>query len=105
MVRSRANERPHRKWVRSPLSGHIESRIYAGKIVFGETTRSVRFNESRMASQIVVGSFKRSALAPRGCLVRVTSATKAEKWFAVGVQFHQISQTAVYDIPPIEPTV
>lgn len=57
-----------------------------------------------MASQIVGGSLKKSALAPRGWLVRVTSATKTKKWFAVGIYFQKIAETAVYDLPQIEPT-
>src|SRR6202011_5407174 len=34
MVRSYANERPHRKWICSPLPGHLAGRIYSRRVTF-----------------------------------------------------------------------
>ena len=39
MVRSRANERPYRKWVCSPLPGHPASWIYARGAIVGKHPR------------------------------------------------------------------
>jgi hypothetical protein len=36
MVRSRANERPYRKWVCWPLPGHLASWIYTRGVILGE---------------------------------------------------------------------
>src|ERR1700682_4103244 len=38
MVRSRANERPNRKEVCSPLPDHLASWIYTGGVIFGNPT-------------------------------------------------------------------
>jgi hypothetical protein len=40
MVRSGANERPHRRWIRAPLPGHLAGWIYPGGIISGEATGS-----------------------------------------------------------------
>src|SRR6202011_6008534 len=40
MVRSRANERPYRKWVCSPLPGHLASWIYARGVILGKTPKA-----------------------------------------------------------------
>ena len=52
--------------------------------------------------------FEKLALAPRGCLVRVTSVPESysptERWFAVGIYFQSIAEAAVCNLPEIEPT-
>jgi hypothetical protein len=52
--------------------------------------------------------FKGPALAPRGCLVRVTSGTgrysPRERWFAVGIYLQKMAEAAVCDLPQIEST-
>src|SRR5205085_7453084 len=42
VVRSRANQRPYRKWLGSPLPGHLAGWIYTGGVVSG-TMGSVEF--------------------------------------------------------------
>ena len=55
-----------------------------------------------------MNSLKKIALAPRGCLVRVTSGTQLhsprERWFAVGIYFQKIAEAAVCNLPEIAPT-
>src|SRR5207237_6466276 len=41
MVRSRANERPCRKWVRSPLPSHLAGWIYTRGVTSGSHQRSM----------------------------------------------------------------
>jgi hypothetical protein len=52
--------------------------------------------------------FKGPGLAPRGCLVRVTSGAgrypSRERWFAVGIYFQKLAEAAVCDLPQIEST-
>jgi hypothetical protein len=47
-------------------------------------------------------------LAPRGCLVRVTSGAHGqsvrERWFAVGIYFQKMAEDAVCNLPEIEPS-
>ena len=55
-----------------------------------------------------MSTLKKLALAPRGCLVRVTSVTESysptERWFAVGIYFQRIAEAAVCNLPEIEAT-
>lgn len=52
--------------------------------------------------------FKGPGLAPRGCLVRVTSGAgrypPTEKWFAVGIYSQKMAEAAVCNLPQIEST-
>jgi hypothetical protein len=51
---------------------------------------------------------KSTSLAPRGCLVRVTSGTDQynprARWFAVGIYFQKMAEAAVCNLPQIEST-
>jgi hypothetical protein len=57
---------------------------------------------------LLVTTFKRTRLAPRGCLVRVTSGPDShsprERWFAVGIYFQKFAEAAVCNLPQIEPS-
>jgi hypothetical protein len=57
---------------------------------------------------LLVTTLKRIRLAPRGCLVRVTSGTESrspkESWFAVGIYFQKMAEDAVCNLPQIEPS-
>src|ERR1700758_4379576 len=66
-----------------------------------------RFNQGLTAIPMTMIRSKKSGLAPRGCLVRVTSRTgrhPRERWFAVGIYFQRMAEAAVCDLPQIEPT-
>jgi hypothetical protein len=53
----------------------------------------------------LVTTLKKTQLAPRGCLVRVTSgADRRERWFAVGIYFQKTAEAAVCNLPQIEPS-
>jgi hypothetical protein len=45
---------------------------------------------------------KKAALARRGCLVRVTSGSADERWFAVGIAFHGKAEAAVCQLDDIQ---
>jgi hypothetical protein len=53
-----------------------------------------------------IPKLKKPGLAPRGCLVRVTSAAHrfapGERWFAVGIYFQKMAEAAVCDLPQVE---
>ena len=57
---------------------------------------------------LLVTTLKRTRLAPRGCLVRVTSGADShsprERWFAVGICFQKMAEDAVCNLPEIEPS-
>ena len=44
---------------------------------------------------------KSTGLAPRGCLVRVTSGAR-QRWFAVGIYSRRMAEAAVCNLPEIE---
>jgi hypothetical protein len=54
-----------------------------------------------------MNKYKGPGLAPRGCLVRVTSGagqySLRERWFAVGIYFQKTAETAVCALPEIDP--
>jgi hypothetical protein len=53
-------------------------------------------------------TLKKIQLAPRGCLVRVTSGAdshfRRERWFAVGFFIQKMAEAAVCNLPQIEPS-
>jgi hypothetical protein len=55
---------------------------------------------------LLVTTLKRTRLAPRGCLVRVTSGADShsprESWFAVGIYSQKMAEDAVCNLPEIE---
>jgi hypothetical protein len=55
-----------------------------------------------------VTTLKKNRLAPRGCLVRVTSGADSrsprERWFAVGIYSQKMAEDAVCNLPEIEPS-
>ena len=57
---------------------------------------------------LLVTTVKKTQLAPRGCLVRVTGGVdshfRRERWFAVGIYFQKLAEAAVCSLPQIEPT-
>ena len=57
---------------------------------------------------LLVTTSKRTRLAPRGCLVRVTSRADSrsprESWFAVGIYSQKMAEDAVCNLPEIEPS-
>src|SRR5215475_1486419 len=57
---------------------------------------------------LLTTNLKRHRLAPRGCLVRVTSGANSrspgEKWFAVGIYSQKIAEDAVCNLSQIEPS-
>jgi hypothetical protein len=57
---------------------------------------------------LLVTTPKKTRLAPRGCLVRVTSGADShsprERWFAVGIYFQKMAEDAVCYLPQIEPS-
>jgi hypothetical protein len=57
---------------------------------------------------LLVTTPKRTRLAPRGCLVRVTSGADShsprERWFAVGIYSQKMAEVAVCNLPEIEPS-
>ena len=57
---------------------------------------------------LLVTTLKRTRLAPRGCLVRVTSGADSrsprERWFAVGIYSQKMAEDAVCNLPEIEPS-
>ena len=57
---------------------------------------------------LLVTTVKKTQLAPRGCLVRVTSGVdshfRRERWFAVGIYFQKMAEAAVCNLPQIEPS-
>jgi hypothetical protein len=57
---------------------------------------------------LLATTIKRTRLAPRGCLVRVTSGadsqSQRERWFAVGIYSQKIAEDAVCNLPQIEPS-
>jgi hypothetical protein len=57
---------------------------------------------------LLVTTLKKTQLAPRGCLVRVTSGAdshfRRERWFAVGIYFQKTAEAAVCNLPQIEPS-
>jgi hypothetical protein len=59
------------------------------------------------SSDSVVTAPNKTRLAPRGCLVRVTSGAEShsptEKWFAVGIYSQKMAEDAVCNLPEIEP--
>jgi hypothetical protein len=68
----------------------------------------MRTSTKPTAISMTVNRLKRSGLAPRGCLVRVTSGageySLRVRWFAVGIYFQKMAEAAVCDLPQIEPT-
>src|SRR4029079_695864 len=57
---------------------------------------------------LLATTLKRHRLAPRGCLVRVTSAADSpsprERWFAVGIYSQKMAEDAVCNVSQIEPS-
>jgi hypothetical protein len=57
---------------------------------------------------LLVTTLKRIRLAPRGCLVRVTSGADShsprERWFAVGIYSQKMAEDVVCNLPEIEPS-
>jgi hypothetical protein len=55
---------------------------------------------------LLVTTLKRTRLAPRGCLVRVTSGADGhsprERWFAVGIYSQKMAEDAACNLPEIE---
>jgi hypothetical protein len=53
-------------------------------------------------------TLERHRLAPRGCLVRVTSGadgrSPGERWFAVGIYSQKMAEDAVCNLSQIEPS-
>jgi hypothetical protein len=62
----------------------------------------------RSSMTLLVTTLKMTQLAPRGCLVRVTSGVdshlRRERWFAVGIYFQKMAEAAVCNLPQIEPS-
>ena len=57
---------------------------------------------------LLVTTLKRPRLAPRACLVRVTSGADSrsprERWFAVGIYSQKMAEDAVCSLSQIEPS-
>jgi hypothetical protein len=57
---------------------------------------------------LLATTLKTTRLAPRGCLVRVTTGADGhsprERWFAVGIYSQKMAEDAVCNLPEIEPS-
>ena len=62
----------------------------------------------RSPMTLLATTLKKTRLAPRGCLVRVTNGAdsnfRRERWFAVGIYFQKMAEAAVCNLPQIEPS-
>jgi hypothetical protein len=73
-----------------------------------QATWLCRLQRDPTAIPMIIDKLKGPGLAPRGCLVRVTSGagrySPRERWFAVGIYFQKMAEAAICDLPQIEST-
>jgi hypothetical protein len=66
------------------------------------------FKTGPRGDSMMMNKLKRPGLAPRGCLVRVTSGSGPtslrERWFAVGIYFQKTAESVVCALPEIDPS-